>query len=697
MKTKNAAFVLHILLCCVLTANAQEIDAPSLDTMPKALPATKFVFPKYDEFVLDNGLHVFVIEDHSLPRVTFSLSIKSGDAYDPSGKEGVATIAADMMMKGTDKLSATEFAARLDGVGASLSASSAGEQTTISGAALKKHVQLLFTSLGEALTESTYGTEEIEKLKDQYIANIASQQSQSDDLAAGLSRKVIYGHSHPLARAQSKGSVGSITPEDVRAFHTSWHRPNIASIAVVGDITTSEVKKLLAKHLKNWTKASVPSVEIPAMATEKAGVYFIPRPGSVQSSIVVCAAAPSVTAEDWNAVDVTLGYIGSGFGSLLFSTLRETYSYTYSPFGYVTRGNRYNRIATGADVRTEVTDSAIAVILREIRGLGQNGPDPIRLEQRIAYEAGQYRLSYEKASNVASMLQLAWLCDKPVSWAAEWTDRIEEVGYSDVTTATQKYLDMFKLRIVVVGDPSVVSKLEQFGQVSQYDVDFKPITQEQYTPAGITVSELVAKYTEAIGGAVNVGAVQTVVMTGAASMTMQGQAIKGTVTRKLMSPNMEMSVLDLGVMKQQQWTDGNQAWVCMNGGEVTEADAEETARLTSEARIFPVLAWEKDGVTSTMLGKKGNVFVVKAELANGKSQRYVFDAKSYLLVQTEKDEVTPKGPITVIEKFSEYSESKGVRFPSKVRVETPIYSLDYTFGITVNSGVTAADFKPESK
>ena len=147
------------------------------------------------------------------------------------------------------------------------------------------------------------------------------------------------------------------------------------------------------------------------MATEPSGVYFVPRKGAVQSMVIVCAAGPAVREQDYAATQVMTSYVGSGFGSLLFNTLRETYSYTYSPFSLLTRGRRYNRIAAGAEVRSAVTDSAITVIYGEIRKLASEGPEDQMLARRIATEVGQYQLAFERASTVAGVLQNAWLND----------------------------------------------------------------------------------------------------------------------------------------------------------------------------------------------------------------------------------------------------------------------------------------------
>ncbi|MFN5876889.1 MAG: hypothetical protein ACK45E_11505, partial [Ignavibacteria bacterium] len=85
-----------------------EVDKPNLDVKPNALQGTAFVFPKYEEFVLSNGLTVYVIENHEQPMVTMSMILRGGEAYDPAGKEGTAAVAGDMLSKGTKKRTALE-------------------------------------------------------------------------------------------------------------------------------------------------------------------------------------------------------------------------------------------------------------------------------------------------------------------------------------------------------------------------------------------------------------------------------------------------------------------------------------------------------------------------------------------------------------------------------------------------------------
>ena len=675
-------------------ATEPPVEKPDLNVQPGALVSTEFVFPDYQEFTLDNGLHVYLVENHELPTVTFSLLLKCGDAYDPLGKEGTASFTGDMLGKGTKNHTAAQLAELLDGVGASISVTAGSEATSITGSSLKKHSDLLFSLLGEEITTSLFNDGEVEKLRKQYLASVTNQRSRSIETAHALSRKVIYGMDNPLARRQSQTSIEAISKDDMVAFHARFFRPNNGSIALVGDITLKEAKALLNKHLSGWKANDVAPVQFPELNTSPAGVYFVARPGSVQSSVVVCAAAPSNKDDDWLALDITTSYMGSSFGSILFSTLREKYSYTYSPFGYLTRGVRYNRVALGSEVRTSVTDSAIAVILREVKRLAEEGPEEDRLERRVASEVGEYRLSFERASNIAAYLQNGWLDGTPIEKVKNLAERMEAIEYGDVSRVARKYLNMFNLRIVVVGSPDVREKLEQFGQVFEFTPELTPAVAEAFEPVSQSASEIIAGYKNAIGGDAAVTAVKSVVMSGAASMTMQGKEYKGTVVRKLQAPNKENITVDLAVMKQMQCTDGSKAWVSLNNGPAGESDPDETKRIVLEARIFPVLTLESDGYKLEVKGKRSGQIVVDAVAPFGRKERYFFDATSGLLTKTEKEEETPQGSMIVTDKFTDYVEVSGVKFPSMVTSQNSIYSLAYKWDVSVNVPLAESDFLP---
>lgn len=671
-----------------------QVDKPNLDTKPGPLQATTFAFPPYIEFTMPNGLHVYVIENHEQPTLTVGISIRGGDAYDPAGKEGTAAIMGDMLGKGTKNRTAQDMAEALDGVGASISVSTAGESMGVSASMLKKHMNVVFPILRDQLQEPTFDEQELAKLKKQYVASIASRRSRPNEIAQALSRKVIYGMDNPLARRTLEKTINAVTREDVVKFHDSYIRPNLASIAFVGDITEKEARDILNKYFNTWKKGTAPAVEIPPMRTEPAGVYFVPRKGSVQSTVIVSAAGPAVRESDYDATDVLTSYIGGGFGSVLFNTLRETYSYTYSPFSVLTRGRRYNRIAFGAEVRTSVTDSAVTVMMRELAKLVNEGPEEEALTRRIATEVGQYQLAFEQASTVGAVLQNAWLNDVPIDDVTSYTERLSRINAGDVQQAASKYLSMFNLRLIVVGSPDVKSKLEQFGPIKEFTLDLEPMKDAAYEDLGMTAQQLIDKHIEALGGRAAVDAVKNMTIKADVSMTIQGNDLSGTYERVVAAPNKEFMSVNLGVMTQQQWVDGTKAWMALNGGPAGEQEPEDAKKALLEARIFPFVSALADGYKLVVKGKKDNAIVVEATSPLGRSERYMLDANTMLVSKIEKDDQTPQGMMTTIEKYEAYETIGGVKLPTQITQSNSIFSMILRAKVTVNDAVADTTFAP---
>lgn len=696
-KTRITLTFLSLFIGSMMSVHAQEGAALSLDTKPEPLEATPFTFPPYQEFTLDNGLHVFVVENHEVPTITFSLAIRAGEAQDPTGKSGVASMMSDMLGKGTSKRTAQETAEALDGVGASISARTVGQSTTISGSALKKHSDLLFSLLGEQLTSAVFDKNEFAKMREQYLASVASQKGDALELAQTLARKVLYGFDHPIATHQTEESIKVIEQGDLVAFYNTYIIPNISSIAVVGDVTVDEVRALLNKHLKSWKKKAAPDVSLPERQVAQAGVYFIPREGSVQSSVVIGAAVPGTSDPDHLALDVTASYFGSSFGSILFETLRETYSYTYSPFGYVTRGGQFNRLSTGAEVRASVTDSAITVILAELNRIGSEGPDPDKLDRRISLLAGQYRLAFERSATVAAILQNAWLSDMPLEMAIGYDKRLEAIGYSDVQKVARKYYGSFDLRLVVVGPPDVREKLEQFGPIFEYTLDIQPASSEAFTELDMSLDELLDAHVAALGGPEAVASVKAIRMKGSALMSMGGREMAGDYERVIEESGKEYQNIDLGMMKQTHWFDGAAAWISLNGGDVGNLSEKEANDIAADAIIFPATALRNDGLEVVIKGVRNGEIHVDAKLPDGHIVLMVFDEETKLLQRTERTETTPRGPITIITSYEDFKPVSGIQFPQRIKTRNAIYTTVYQVMTEINPSLPSGFFSPKSE
>ena len=122
---------LSILAVAVTAVSFAQVDRSK---MPEPGPAPKIDLGETQSFTLENGLKVFVVENHKLPRVAFSL-VLNVDPLKEGDKSGMSSLAGDLMSKGTSTMTKDEINFAVDFIGASFSTSA----TSVFGSSLKKH------------------------------------------------------------------------------------------------------------------------------------------------------------------------------------------------------------------------------------------------------------------------------------------------------------------------------------------------------------------------------------------------------------------------------------------------------------------------------------------------------------------------------------------------------------------------------
>ncbi|MFT5668205.1 MAG: zinc protease, partial [Vicingaceae bacterium] len=249
--------------------------------MPEPGPAPKIELGETQSFTLENGLKVFVVENHKLPKVSFSLQFDN-DPILEGDKAGAAQMAGDLLSKGTVKRTKDELNFEVDFIGARFS-TSAG---SIYGSALKKHQEKLLDIMSDVVKNSVFKTEELEKLRTQYISGKQTEKDDPDVIAANVQRVLLFGKDHPYGEITTEESLQKIQLADVKNYYNTYMKPNVAYLAVVGDIDVKEAKIVIKKHFNDWVKADVPKHTYAMPVVPKSmKVVLVHKPGAVQSVI----------------------------------------------------------------------------------------------------------------------------------------------------------------------------------------------------------------------------------------------------------------------------------------------------------------------------------------------------------------------------------------------------------------------------
>lgn len=688
-------YISVLLALFVLTSTS---FAQAVSKKPEPLKATSFIYPTYKEHQTDNGLRIFIIENKEQPIVTFRLAI-STRGNEEVAKPGLAEFTTEMLNKGFKNKSADEISNLIDSCAISYSVSAAGDQTVIILSGLKKYYPVMIGLLNDILTNATFPEEEFKKLIPQFMASIQQKKSNVQELSGQMSRMAVYGINHPYSIRQSKESLELITLEDIKKFHKAYYIPNNAHLAVVGDVTVNEVKNTFAKSLASWNRGSIPSFTMPPTTPEPVGVYFVSRPNSVQSHVLVCFGAPEHRNIDYKKLQVAGSYIGGGFASRLFKTLREKYSFTYSPFSGITSAKEYNRFYAGSAVRNAVTDSTILVIKNELEKLRSEGPIPSEFEVVKNNDIGSFMLSMESPQSIANYIQLAYSFNEPLDWYKSHVEFLKSVTIGDMLNVSNKYLTDNRMYIVVVGAPEVAKSLSQFGKVYEYNADFEPISGiSSLKPSKYSAIEVFEKYNDALGGG-KMSEITSLMTDSKVKFMVQGQSFDGTIVQKQKAPMKSTTLMNLMVTNQTIWVNGDKAWVQESTNAPLLREGYEFEKLRIDAQLFGYAKLLKNGYTAKVKGEDNNQIVVEVAfpktISGTDPMMLYFDATTFLLTKVETIEKNSQATFPSTVEYSNYVEVAGCKMAKNIKSSNPYFELQLENTFTPNVEIQEADFSPK--
>jgi zinc protease len=440
----------------------------------------KITLPKPAEADLPNGIHLMVLEDRRLPQISFQLIIQgAGGYYDAADNPGVASVTATMMREGTTSKTTTQIAEQLETMAASVKVGSGSSSTSaqVSGSSLTQNFDQTFALAADILLNPTFPQEELDRYRARTQSGLMQQRTNPNFLASEMFSHVIYGE-HPASRISiTPDALGRITRDSLVAFYKAHYVPDHAVLAIAGDMSMAEARKLVDAKLGTWKKAGVPDAAVAdPSALGGSKVYFIARPNSVQTTIWVGTQAVTRTSPDYDVVNVMNGIIGNGPTGRLFTDLREQKGYTYGAYSSFSSVPYRGNWVASMDVRTEVTAPALKDLMDEIRRMRDELVPDKEFQDKKRGLVASFALSLESPQAVLNNYITRYLYKLPADYWDKLPDRIMAVSQADVQAAAKKYLDPQRLQIVIVGDDAkIATLLGQFGPVETYDTNGKRV------------------------------------------------------------------------------------------------------------------------------------------------------------------------------------------------------------------------------
>src|ERR1044072_1540548 len=273
-----------MVLSCVVSAPTTQ--APP----PRPAPPRSAKFPTPVEQTLPNGLRVIVIERHESPLISAHLLIKNGGEVDPNELAGLADMTASLLTKGTQTRDATRIAQEIESLGGSLDSGARWDSSYANVSVMSSKISQAMEILADVVRHPTFKSEEVERLRQQYLDNITLAMGEPGSIARYVAARVVFGDSpygHPISGTTE--SLTRITAADISKMHSRYYRPDNAILVIGGDIGAKDGIALATKYFGDWEKPSTPlpsvSAAMPNADAKTGRIIVIDKPDAGQAAV----------------------------------------------------------------------------------------------------------------------------------------------------------------------------------------------------------------------------------------------------------------------------------------------------------------------------------------------------------------------------------------------------------------------------
>lgn len=419
-------------------------------------------FPAYattiQEVTSDGGIKAWLVEDHKLPLVSMRFSFKGGIEQDPADKQGLATLATELLTQGAGPYDARAFQQALADRSISLGFSAGRDEITGSLKTLSAEKDKAFQMLALALTKPRFAPREIEQFRAQQISALRAQFSSPDWQARhALLKQVFSGHPYAMRRLGSVGSVGGIVREDILRFASGHFARDGLIVAVAGDMTPRELGAALDRIFGSLPRKAKLSPVAEVAWPSDTPTLLVPRTGT-QTKLMFAMPGPKRDDPDWHAAEIA-NYIlgGGGFASRLMKDTRDDKGLTYGIGTGLSAMEHGAMIVGEASVDNARAGEAWNVILSTMRRFYEGGVTDQEIAAAQDYLTGSLPLALTSTDKIAGVLVDIQRDKLGLDYLDRRNDLIRAVTPDDVARAIRAWFDPDRVTLSLAGTPEGIA------------------------------------------------------------------------------------------------------------------------------------------------------------------------------------------------------------------------------------------------
>ena len=440
--------------------------------------------PPHEKVVLKNGLAVLLLEKRGVPMINLYAIVKTGASADPAGEEGLASVTAGLLRKGTKTRTAQQFAADLDYIGGSFDADATADFSSVSAEFLTKDLSRGLELFSDALLHPTFPQAEVEKLLAQDLDGVKGAKDDPQQVLGLYYYGYLYG-THPYGRPAGGDEVSlkRIQRAAIVKFYEANYAPANALLAVAGDFNGAEMRKKLEDALGDWPARSVSAAPLAAPAPAKGKrLLLVDKPDATQTYFAIGNVGMAHNDPDRVTIRVVNTIFGGRFTSELNEALRVESGYTYGASSFFDSRKMPGPFGIFSFTKNESTTPAIDLALQVLQELHKEGVSAEQLKSAKSYIKGQFPPNMETSRQLAQIIathEFYGLGDDEIN---QLEARVDAVTPEMARQTIQKHFPAENLVFVLIGKASAIEKaVEKYAEKR----DARPIAEPGFWPPPI--------------------------------------------------------------------------------------------------------------------------------------------------------------------------------------------------------------------
>lgn len=652
MRARNISLRL-VLALLLLSIFAMTI---STDAMAKK-PWEKFKFgelgeisiPDYERHELANGMIVYLLEAHEWPLIEGQFIIRTGSAFEPASKVGLATVVGDALRTGgTASNGADALDEELERMGAFIESNIGPTSGSLSFSFMNNNSSRGIELVADVLRNPSFDAEKLDVTITAVRAGISRRNDDLNGIGAREIQKAVWGNDHPYARDMEYETIDAVSREDVLEFYEYFYHPNNMMLAVTGDFDSATMLQSLKDRFEDWPRVDNPIPGLPNEPSSKPRRVLVANKDDVtQARVLVGQVGMRADDPDYYAMSVANRIMGGGFGSRLFNEVRSNLGLAYNVgsrpgISFARPGTFQAFVGT----KSETTEQALGAVLGEIDKMRDEQVTSVELNDAKEAILNSNVFNYVSARQVLNRKMNLDYLGYPADFLETYTEKVRAIDVVAVQDVMKRRINPDNFAIVAVGKTEEWDgDLTAFGPVEVLDITIPEPKGPEFPEATAESIEkgrgVMAAAAQVHGGAVlnSLKGLQRDISVG---LSMGGMDMAASMKTFVSYPNRFYMSMTLPFGEILQVIDGDTAWMKTPQGiqDMPSADAAD-AKLQILADPFYLLghfdsfqlqALEDEDVEGS------NAHVILLWLDDEEWQKLYIDAASNKLVK-----VTSKG------------------------------------------------------